>query len=240
MPDKAKPGRGILRTPYWLARHPRVGLILFIVGVIIFGLIAYDVVINGPITRLDTTVLNDLHQSSLTAPRALVYFIISGWYLGKEMVILTAVLMGLYYIYKRFWPEFWMVLLGKGGGVLVFMGLSYIFHRPRPTLTNPLVGTLTIPGFPSGHAISAITSYGLIAYLLMPMVRTRAARRVIVIIAVLIILFIGFSRTYVGGHYLSDVLAGYAVGTAWAGLTYTLVERYFLRRAGRGSKVENE
>jgi len=43
-------------------------------------------------------------------------------------------------------------------------------------------------------------------------------------------LFIGFSRIFVGDHYLLDVLAGYALGSAWSGLAYTLIELLFKRR----------
>ena len=42
--------------------------------------------------------------------------------------------------------------------------------------------------------------------------------------AFLTILYIGFCRLYMGGHYLTDVLAGYALGVAWAGLVFTLIE----------------
>jgi undecaprenyl-diphosphatase len=41
---------------------------------------------------------------------------------------------------------------------------------------------------------------------------------------VLVILFIGYSRIFVGDHYPTDVLAGYALGIAWSGFVYTLVE----------------
>ena len=55
-----------------------------------------------------------------------------------------------------------------------------------------------------------------------------------VIIALLVILFIGFSRLYIGDHYLTDVVAGYALGIAWFGLTVTSIEllyqRYYLRK----------
>jgi undecaprenyl-diphosphatase len=45
--------------------------------------------------------------------------------------------------------------------------------------------------------------------------------------AVLIVLFVGYARLYLGGHYLTDLIAGYALGIAWAGLIYTLLEKYF-------------
>jgi undecaprenyl-diphosphatase len=49
-------------------------------------------------------------------------------------------------------------------------------------------------------------------------------------LAILIMLFIGFTRVFTAAHYFTDVLAGYAMGIAWFGVVYTLVEKYFLRR----------
>jgi undecaprenyl-diphosphatase len=51
-----------------------------------------------------------------------------------------------------------------------------------------------------------------------------------VLVTLLIVLFDGFSRTFQGNHYLSDVLAGYALGLAWAALVYTLIEGIFWRK----------
>jgi membrane-associated phospholipid phosphatase len=52
---------------------------------------------------------------------------------------------------------------------------------------------------------------------------------VVAIAAILTMGFIGFSRVYLGGHYLTDVVAGYALGLAWAGLVFTVIENLFLK-----------
>ena len=52
----------------------------------------------------------------------------------------------------------------------------------------------------------------------------------IIIVSALIILFIGFSRVFQGGHYLTDVLGGYALGLAWAGLVFLIIENIYWRR----------
>ena len=44
--------------------------------------------------------------------------------------------------------------------------------------------------------------------------------------------YIGFSRIFLGGHYLTDIIAGYGLGLAWAALVFTLIERLFLKRSG--------
>ena len=83
---------------------------------------------------------------------------------------------------------------------------------------------MTAPGFPSGHSFSAVLCFGLLAYLIVPKMHTRTWKIVVIVAAVGIILFIGFSRIFVGDHYPSDVLAGYGLGIAWGGLVYTTIE----------------
>ncbi|MGE5222494.1 MAG: phosphatase PAP2 family protein, partial [Omnitrophica WOR_2 bacterium] len=86
------------------------------------------------------------------------------------------------------------------------------------------------PGFPSGHAMSAMVCYGFLAYLLVPYMPNRFWKGVVIALAVLISLYIGFSRVFVGDHYLSDVLAGYALGIAWAAFAYTTIELAFRKK----------
>ena len=55
--------------------------------------------------------------------------------------------------------------------------------------------------------------------------------------ALLIVLMVGFSRLYMGEHYPTDVLAGYAFGLAWGALVFTSLELYRRYRSKRGSKA---
>ena len=54
--------------------------------------------------------------------------------------------------------------------------------------------------------------------------------------ALLLVLFVGFSRVFEGGHYLSDVLAGYAVAMTWGSLVYTLLEGLVVRRLAKRAR----
>jgi undecaprenyl-diphosphatase len=97
---------------------------------------------------------------------------------------------------------------------------------------------VNIPGFPSGHAVAVVTFYGLMTYLLAPKMPSTFWKVAVVAVALLIIGFVGFSRVFTGGHYLTDILAGYAVGIAWFGVAYTLIELYFQNRRSRNVKKE--
>ena len=228
--------KGWLRSPDLLAKKPQIGWIMFIIGVLVFTLLAINLETNGPLIKMDTSITNTLHDTALSISKGLLNFIKLGWYFGNEGVMILGGLMGVYFIIRRYWKEFWLTLVGFGG-TLLFQALIYIFHRHRPVFAVPVATTLTGPGFPSGHTVVAVTLYGLLAYLLLPTISSRFWKWVVIIIAVLIMLFIGFSRLFTGGHYLTDVIAGYAVGLAWAGVSYMTIETYFARRNRK--KIEN-
>ncbi len=86
-------------------------------------------------------------------------------------------------------------------------------HRARPVVNQPLVHE---PGlsFPSGHAQAAIVGYAVLLLVFLP-VLSGLWRRAAVLVAVLMVAAIGFSRVALAAHYVSDVLAGYVLGAAW-------------------------
>jgi undecaprenyl-diphosphatase len=129
-----------------------------------------------------------------------------------------------------------MLAIGMAGSSMLFFSLSHFFARPRPPTQIWII--VNLPGFPSGHAISVVAFYGLLAYLLVPNMPSVFWKAVVVVAALLIIGFVGFSRIFTGGHYLTDILAGYAVGIAWSGVIYTLIETYYQRRKSRNVKKE--
>jgi undecaprenyl-diphosphatase len=91
--------------------------------------------------------------------------------------------------------------------------LKIFFSRPRPD--HPVYEAARGFSFPSGHAMSAMTFYGLIVYLVWKNVENRALRWLLTILLVLFIFLIGLSRVYLRVHYASDVMAGYSLGLVW-------------------------
>ncbi|MBC7240943.1 MAG: phosphatase PAP2 family protein [Anaerolineae bacterium] len=103
-------------------------------------------------------------------------------------------------------------------------GLKALFAIPRPS--DPRIMRLEEigdPSFPSGHAQNAMAVWGYLA--------GRARRAGFWVLAVLLILGIGFSRLYLGVHYPQDVLAGYLVGALFL-LAFALAEKYLTRLVG--------
>ncbi len=79
--------------------------------------------------------------------------------------------------------------------------------------------------------MTAILLYGLILYLILPRLPSWRWRLLAALDAALIILLVGYSRLYMGSHYPTDVLGGYAFGLAWGALVYTSIELYRQRRS---------
>jgi membrane-associated phospholipid phosphatase len=118
----------------------------------------------------------------------------------------------------------WSLLLGWafaliGAGELNVI-LKGIFRRLRPQLLDPWV-TPSGWSFPSGHAMGSFVTYGFLAYLLTRVPRVDVPRRTAVAVLVVLVLLIGFSRIYLGAHYLSDVIGGYAAAAVW--LTFCIL-----------------
>ena len=215
-----------LRSPGFLAKRPLIGLILFLVGTLIFSWLAYSVKPNGPLLAWDMAASKALRADALNVPVSLIEYILFGFFLGKEMIATLGFILSIYFLYKRFWRELGMVWLGLGGGVAIWYFLSRYFDRPRPSTPFDAL-PLNDPAFPSGLAIMAVLCYGLLAYLLIPKMPSRFWKWFVGIMLTLIVLFVGFSGILLGAHYVTDVIAGDALGLAWAGLIYTLTERFF-------------
>lgn len=218
-----------LRSPGWFAMWPMIGVVMFLVGASLFGAIAYNVRTNGPLLQWDAPLHQQFHAQAGKQPERIIEILIFGFFVGKEMLQVIVVILSLYFLYKRFWPELAMLLIGAGGGAILWYFLTGVFDRVRPT--DQLGIAVSGPSFPSGHTISAVLCYGLLAYLFIPKMPSLFWKWVVAIAAVLTMAFIGFSRVYLGGHYLTDVIGGYALGLAWAGLVFTLIEVLFLNPA---------
>ena len=217
-----------LRVPGWLAQWPIVGVILFLVGSLLFGAIAYNVWTKGPLVQEDVTLAQEAHTDAVNTSSRIIELLIFGFFVGKELLQVIVVILAVYFIYKKFWPELAMLLIGSGGGALLWSFLIGIFDRQRPAQQIGIV--VTDQSFPSGHTISSMICYGFLAYLLVPKMPSLFWKWTIVIVTILVMAFVGFSRFFLGGHYLTDVIAGYGLGLAWGALVFTVIERFFLNR----------
>jgi undecaprenyl-diphosphatase len=116
-----------------------------------------------------------------------------------------------------------LALVGAWGTALVASVVKAVMRRPRPVagldirvITAPLGGS----SFPSGHTITYVGIYGLVAYLAHTLIRPVALRRPLVTALVTLMALVGPSRIYQGHHWFTDVSASYLLGIGYLlGLT---------------------
>ncbi|HET6314714.1 MAG TPA: phosphatase PAP2 family protein [Chloroflexia bacterium] len=91
--------------------------------------------------------------------------------------------------------------------------VKVVVQRPRPTSDLVSVAAeLHTYSFPSGHVTSYVTFYGFIFYLAYTGLRRGWARTVILVLSGMMVLLVGPSRVWLGQHWASDALGGYALG----------------------------
>ena len=120
------------------------------------------------------------------------------------------------------------VLASVGGGVLVSQTMKWAYARPRPDLV-PHGAEVFTASFPSGHSMMSAVVYLTLGALLARTQPDRAVKTYILAIAVLLTALVGVSRVYLGVHWPTDVLAGWALGGVWA-LICLLVMQWLQRR----------
>jgi undecaprenyl-diphosphatase len=136
--------------------------------------------------------------------------------LGGKTVLTLAVILttGFLLIYRHILTAA-LVLGGTISGSIAVALAKQLFGRPRPSLIDHFVVEHSA-SFPSGHAANSAIIYLTIALILMQIVEKRAARRFLFGSMIALVTAIGCSRVYLGVHWPSDVLTGWAFGSLWA------------------------
>ncbi|QEG41961.1 phosphatase PAP2 family protein [Roseimaritima ulvae] len=122
------------------------------------------------------------------------------------------------------------LLLSTGSGIAASMLMKRGFARPRPDVVEHLSAVYT-SSFPSGHSMMSAIVYLTLGVLLAPVLRLARLRYYVIALALLLTAMIGVSRVYMGVHYPTDVLAGWAAGLVWALLCWLIARTMSKRRA---------
>ncbi len=210
------------RRAAWLARRvdtssPR-GFLLSVVGITgsacawVLVVITQDVVTREESVRFDPGVLRffvDHRTASLTVVMRGVT-----WLGSTAVAIPVAVVVGALLLHRRRdWRQVATLAAGIAGAVVFYDLMKPAVGRPRPPLALHLIG-VSGAAFPSGHATLAVAFWGALALVLSS---GRSVRTGVLLwsAAGTIALLVGLSRLYLGVHWLTDVLGGYALGGLW-------------------------
>lgn len=196
------------------------GVLALAVSLWAFGVIVDEQIVEGE-TRTDERLAEWLHGRA-TEPLTDIFRGITR--LGNFTTLTVVTLVAVVILWRRRdrIDAFFVALAALGAQVLS-TGMKLGFHRDRPFFPDPLATESTF-SFPSGHALVSLAVYGSIALVLARRLSSRAHRALLLAGTAVLVAAIGFSRLYLGVHFLSDVLAGYAAGVAWLALLYVALE----------------
>jgi undecaprenyl-diphosphatase len=185
------------------------------------------VVLAGESLKFDIRVREAIH-SLASGPLTNVMLVVTQF--GSSLVLIPA---GLFMIWRLMAADRKRAALIFAAACVGAAGLSEVlklaFRRTRPLAYFGYAEPSTY-SFPSGHSIMSACFYGIVAAVLTVPMKSRAQRAAIWAAAVLIALSIGFSRVYLGVHYPTDVLAGYATAVIWVGTVRAGYEVWRRRR----------
>jgi membrane-associated phospholipid phosphatase len=169
-------------------------------------------ILTGVTPVIDDRLRAGLH--SLASPGLTRLMIAASLYGGPAGLAPAGGVLALGFLLRGWRRGAFLVLVTMAGAGLLDTMLKHTFARVRPAafFDYPLPVSHS---FPSGHAFFAASFFGGLAVLVSGRVRNQVLRGVIWLVAVGLILLIGGSRIYLGVHYPSDVVAGYAAATIW-------------------------
>jgi membrane-associated phospholipid phosphatase len=196
---------------------PRLAVVAFLASVATFAFLAQAYASGSQLVQVDAQLADALHASAFPSATTALTAVTT---LGSTAVLaLVVAAASAYLVHRRRGRDALLLTVAGAGAQLLTWILKAIFERPRPSFEDP-VATADWFSFPSGHALSSIAVYGALAF-----VFARGGRSSAVLAALtLLVAAIGFSRLYLGVHYLSDVLAGFSAGFAWLLLALALVQ----------------
>ncbi|WP_020207653.1 phosphatase PAP2 family protein [Gilvimarinus chinensis] len=179
-----------------------------------------DEVVEGSTAEFDETILLAMRSAGdVTDPLG------PGWFeevmrdltaLGGNVVLTLVTLTVVGYVllcgYRRL---AFVVLLASLGGLGMNTLMKNSFERDRPELV-PHGSQVYTASFPSGHSMVAASTYLTLAVLMARAERRRRIKVYGIIVAMALTALVGISRVYLGVHWPTDVLAGWAAGAGWA------------------------
>ncbi len=205
-----------------------LGLLGVVVGAIPFlALLALVEARWEPLRQLDLVVADGLNALVASSPLVIrVLDVVSDAGGGAPAGVFIG--LAVVWLMIRQQPRLATYIAVTGVGLAVIIPVSKaLVGRARPDLEQPVVELPTNASFPSGHAMAAMVTWGALAIIVLAAIRP-AHRRRLVAAAAAVVLLVGFTRIALGVHYVTDVVAGWALGLAWLTIT-TVAFRHWLR-----------
>lgn len=215
----------------WLLGYLALGFGLIIGAASLFAEIAENLGDGRQLGQLDQ-LFSDTIRATLPAGAFRIFAVLT--HFGDTLTLTILCIAGTLWLLRQHHRGLCV------GWVLAFVGnallnrtLKSIFERTRPVHDNALAFADGW-SFPSGHASGSVVAYGMLAYLLVRLLPARFANATLPVVALAAALAftVGSSRVFLQVHFASDVLAGFASGSAWLAVCIGALElrRYRQRK----------
>ncbi|HSU94918.1 MAG TPA: phosphatase PAP2 family protein [Gemmatimonadaceae bacterium] len=204
----------------YLTLHIVIGLAVCLLTGLIFAVLLDSVREHDVLVTRDQAVANWFHGNG-TALGDRIFVIISAIGSPAAMAVLfAAVVLYLWRAKQRTLLVAWV--LSYIGGTVLDGVIKDIVRRPRPEFAAKFLHYSSW-SFPSGHSMGSLIGFAMLAYTVIRIwkIESMAARVGIWAGAIVMIILVGYSRIYLGVHYLSDVAAGYTLGVLWLAVCFT-------------------
>lgn len=180
----------------------------------VFAEVYENVTERDGIAVVDQPVLDAAVRSRtpLTAQLATDFTDIGGKIGMPIITVVAAVAIALAW---RRWTPVVLMAIASGGSLLMTVTGKELTGRARPPQSLAVPPFESSPSFPSGHTLNATVVLGLTAYLLVIWLHRKRWRTLVIGVAGILVLAMGLSRVFLGHHWLTDVIAGWAIGLAW-------------------------
>jgi undecaprenyl-diphosphatase len=201
-----------------------IDVVLFAAAVWAFSGLLEEVLDNEKLVRWDLAVAGWFGNHA-TATGLRTFAVITQ--LGAPVIFVIVAVVAVVLWRRKERLMLWTWLGGNAGGKLLELVLKSTVHRTRPLHASAYLNFESF-SFPSGHTMGATICYFLLAFVLTESGAWRGTRqRLAYGVAAAIVVAVAFSRIYLGVHYPSDVLGGFAAGAAW--ITLCLITLHIVR-----------
>lgn len=207
----------------YLAGQLLLGFALIAGGAALFAEIAGHLGDGRELNQLDM-LFSDTVRSTVSMTTLRVFALLTHFGDPITLALLAAVVAAILLQRRQLWLcAAW--LLALAGNALLGTLVKNIFERARPVHDHGLA-VANGWSFPSGHSSGAVVAFGMLAYLIARFLPERLAgwRLPVLMAAAALAFTVGCSRVFLQVHYVSDVLAGFAVGTVWLAVGVSAVE----------------
>lgn len=187
--------------------HRNTLVILNVLSLLVFLFILYCVLNDTYLPRIDRWVSE--HVVSIQTPVLTAFFIGLTHLNGMVFHIVFATFSLCFLTYKKWYKDRFFYLLSFSAAVVFFLSIKQMVARVRPH--SDLIDVINY-SFPSGHSTLTMTTALLVYFIFVKRLRSSLAKNILLVVCIVWPMSIAFTRVYLNVHWLSDVIAGLALG----------------------------